>query len=310
MNGGGSVGGPGTLRVGRYIGRLGVVSMPAVAVGLELDERVVRRHVAKLEAAAWLARTPWVRGDGSVVWLTAAGTEAVGLGGLRPMLKRPKSTTLTHAIVVGWTVARIQRRGLDWRSSRELAVNPDRWAVPARGEHGRTTLLPDLAVWRTPSAPPVALVVETGGRREDRQKRILEGWRDAVLNGRYSAVQYDCADPSVTRWITRLAANVSLSRSSFIAVTQKNAAEIAAISPTHPNPTDRPAVQATPPAPLKPVSRQPPPRAALTPASEREHPAHPSPPPQVESSETVDEVLQRYLETEAIAEAKRRRWHR
>ena len=54
--------GPGTMRVGRFIGRLGVVSLPAVGVGLDLDQRVVRRHVARLEAA-WLA-----------------GTGAVGLG--------------------------------------------------------------------------------------------------------------------------------------------------------------------------------------------------------------------------------------
>lgn len=54
--------GPGTVRVRRFIGRVGVVSMPAVAVGLGLDERVVRRHVAKLEAAGWLSREPWVFG--------------------------------------------------------------------------------------------------------------------------------------------------------------------------------------------------------------------------------------------------------
>ena len=51
--------GPGTLRVGRFIGRLGVVSLPAVQTGLDLDQRVVRRHVARLEAAGWLVRTPW-----------------------------------------------------------------------------------------------------------------------------------------------------------------------------------------------------------------------------------------------------------
>jgi hypothetical protein len=44
--------GPGTLRV-EFIGRLGVVSLPAVEVGLNLDQRVVRRRVAKLEAAGW-----------------------------------------------------------------------------------------------------------------------------------------------------------------------------------------------------------------------------------------------------------------
>ncbi len=39
--------GPGSMRVGRFIGRVGVVSLPAVEVGLGIDERVVRRHVAK-----------------------------------------------------------------------------------------------------------------------------------------------------------------------------------------------------------------------------------------------------------------------
>jgi hypothetical protein len=38
--------GPGSIRVGRFIGRLGVVPMPAVEHGLGLVDRVVRRHVA------------------------------------------------------------------------------------------------------------------------------------------------------------------------------------------------------------------------------------------------------------------------
>jgi hypothetical protein len=52
--------GPGTLRVGRFIGRLGVVAVPAVEIALGLDERVVRRHVAKLERLGWLGRAAWV----------------------------------------------------------------------------------------------------------------------------------------------------------------------------------------------------------------------------------------------------------
>jgi hypothetical protein len=68
--------GPGTLRVGRFIGRLGVLSLPAVEAGLDLDQRVVRRHVAKLEAAGWLGRAPWIWGEGSVVWLTGTGVRA------------------------------------------------------------------------------------------------------------------------------------------------------------------------------------------------------------------------------------------
>ena len=41
--------GPGSIRVGRFIGRLGVVPMPAIERGLGLVDRVVRKHVAKLE---------------------------------------------------------------------------------------------------------------------------------------------------------------------------------------------------------------------------------------------------------------------
>jgi hypothetical protein len=40
--------GPGSVRVGRFIGRLGVVAMPAIEHGLGLVDRLVRRHVAKL----------------------------------------------------------------------------------------------------------------------------------------------------------------------------------------------------------------------------------------------------------------------
>jgi len=279
--------------------------MPAIAVGLDLDERVVRRHIAKLETAEWLRRTPWIRGEGSAVWLTAAGVDAVGLGAVRAVQSPPGATTLTHGIVVGWSAARIQRRGLEWRSARELAVDPDHWAAPARGEHGPTSLLPDLAVWRTPSAAPVAIVVETGGRREDRQKRILEGWRDALLDDRYSAVQYDCTDPSVTRWIERLARKVCLSRRAFIAVTQTSAAEIASVSPTDLATAEPPTQPAG--APKRPNDRPRPSTAAPRGPDQDQTPPPVQPPPEAESGETVDERLQRYFESVGMAEPERRR---
>jgi hypothetical protein len=56
--------GPGSIRVGRFIGRLGVVAMPAIERGLGLVDRVVRRHVAKLEGVGWCERMPAIRGTG------------------------------------------------------------------------------------------------------------------------------------------------------------------------------------------------------------------------------------------------------
>ena len=98
-----------------------------------------------------------------------------------------------------------------------------------RCERGYTTQLPDLVGWARPSAP-VALIAESGGRREDRQKMILEGWRDAIWSGKYAAVRYDCASTSVAHWIARLAKKVGLQRPRFTAVVQPTAHEIAALS--------------------------------------------------------------------------------
>jgi hypothetical protein len=226
--------------VGRFIGRLGVVSIPAVEVGLDLDQRVVRRHVAKLEAAGWLAREPWIWGEGSVVWLTGAGIEGAGLGGVRPVKSPPGATTIAHGVLVGWSAARAEHRGRAWKSARELAVEREMWAVTARCERGYTELLPDLAVWLKRSAPPVAVIAESGGRREDRQKMILEGWHNGILSGRYAAVHYHCASASVAQWISRLAKKLGLTGHTFRAEVQMNAEDIAALLPAANDPDELP----------------------------------------------------------------------
>lgn len=298
--------GPGTVRVGRFIGRLGVVSLPAVGAGLDLDERVVRRHVAKLEAAGWLAREPWIWGEGSVVWLTAAGIEGAELGGVRPVKAPPGATTIAHGVLVGWSAARVEHRGRVWKAARELAVERERWAVRARCERGYTELLPDLAVWLEPSGAPAAVIAESGGRREDRQKMILEGWRDAVLSGRYDSIHYHCASPSVAQWIRRLARKVGLTALEFSATEQMTAAEIAALSPAandEPRPSDGPTRPETaPPYPYAvPVVPTPTPAATERP-----------PPPARPQVEPVDDAASERLYQDLFGtEPKpRRRWRR
>jgi hypothetical protein len=132
--------GPGSMRVGRFIGRLGVVSLPAVQVGLGIDERVVRRHVAKLEAAGWLGREPCVWGQGSIAWLTGRGLNGTALGGLQPLKLPPSPTTVDHGVVVGWTAARVERHGGRWKSARELALDPGRWAARIPDKRARFTI--------------------------------------------------------------------------------------------------------------------------------------------------------------------------
>jgi hypothetical protein len=305
--------GPGSLRVGRFIGRLGVVSLPAVQAGLDLDQRVVRRHVAKLEAAGWLARTPGIWGEGSVLWLTSAGVEGVGLGGVRPVKSPPAPTTITHGVLVGWSAARNERRGRTWESARELALDRERWAVPMRRERGYAVELPDLVVWLERPKPPGAVIAESGGRREDRQKMILEGWRDAIWSGHYTAVRYDCASPSVARWISRLARKVGLTNSNFKAFVQTTAEQIAALPPAAPD--HEAAIDQTK---SSGESERAPDREAQTAPFRAPAPPQPMqikppvpPPPAPETAETEAERKQRYREILGIDEPKRRRrWRR
>jgi hypothetical protein len=115
-----------------------------------------------------------------------------------------------------------------------------------RCERGYTKQLPDLAVWFDSSKAPGAVIAESGGRREDRQKMILEAWRDALWSPRYAAIRYDCASDSVAQWITRLARKVGLTRSGFVARVQTTAEQIAALSPAAP--ANEPAVDDPKPA--------------------------------------------------------------
>ena len=307
--------GPGTVRVARFIGRLGVVSLPAVGVGLDLDERVVRRHVARLEAVGWLGRMPWVWGEGSVVWLTSAGLRGADLAPVRDVKAQPSPTTIAHGVLVAWSAARMERRGLPWLSARELAADADRWAVRMRDERGYRKQLPDLAVWRRGAERPVAIVGEESHRREDRQRMILEGWRDAVWAEQYAAIQYDCASQAAVAKIRRLAKRERLTPPTFIAAAQATADEIRSITPDQE--FDEPAAvpdasaaedevgtDSQPNEPRLQVVRPPapPPRIEEAP---------PPPPEPEESPEAAAERERRYREIFGIPEPKpRRRWRR
>ena len=60
---------------------------------------------------------------------------------------------------------------------------------------------------------------------------ILEGWRDALLSGRYAGVLYDCASASVAHWINRLANKAHPTGPKFAAGVQMSAKQIAALGP-------------------------------------------------------------------------------
>jgi hypothetical protein len=230
-------------------------------VGLRLEERVVRRHVARLESVGWLRRAAWVWGQGSIVWLTETGLRAVGLGSLPAVKGAPSPTSAAHAVHVGWSAARLERRGRRWLSKREIAVENERWEIQVRADQGYRGWLPDLAVWLPGRAAPGAIVFEAGYRRSDRQRAILEAWRHELLTERYCLLRYDCASVSVARGINGVADRIGMSRRSFMAAAQLTPEEIAAIQPVD--------QQAEQPAPAEPPPEtravQPSPASAVEP---------------------------------------------
>jgi hypothetical protein len=251
--------GPGAVRVGKFIGRVGVVSLPAIGVGLDLDERVVRKHVAKLESLGWLMRAPWQWGDGSIVWLTGAGIDGVGLHGVRPVTVKsthstPGMSTIMRGVQVGFTAARMERRGFEWLSARELAVDQSRWAVAHRRDYGLVTQLPDIAAWVPGMQKPVAIVCEETRRRDDRQTWRLEGWRDAIIAGRYDSVQYDCAHEHLATWIQKLGKKIRFARPELRCVVQTPAEKIPTLGPYEPSPEPTPEPESVQ---REPVEQQP-----------------------------------------------------
>ena len=171
----------------------------------------------------WLGRMPWLWGEGSVVWLTSLGLRGVDLGAVPGVKLPPSPTTVSHGVLVGWSAARMERRGLRWLSARELAADHDRWAVRMRDERGYREQLPDIDAWRRGAERPVAIVGEEGHRREHRQRLILEGWRDAIWAEQYAAIHYDCASAAAVAKIRRIAKRARLSAPELSAAVQRRA---------------------------------------------------------------------------------------
>ncbi len=192
--------------------------MPAIEHGLGLVERVVRRHVAKLASVGWCERMAAIRGDGSLVWMTAAGLQGVGLGEL-PALRAPGpfSPLARQSIRTAWAAADIERAGHLWHAGRELALEPRRWAAEVANERGgHSRRLPDLVFWPSlDDGLPVAVVVAPVLANSRRERAALQGWQAYVTAGRYAQVQY-LAGPTAAGHLRRLATDIALTPAQFI----------------------------------------------------------------------------------------------
>jgi hypothetical protein len=249
--------GPGSVRVGCFIGRLGVVALPAVGVGLGLAERVVRRHVARLERLGWLNRTSAIRGDGSLLWLTRAGLRGVGLADLAVVrAPDPFSAQTLHSVQVAWTAAVLEQRGVRWLAVRELELDAERWAVPVANERGgHSPRLPDLVAWPATAGGdqlPVAVIIDRGLLNRSRRRRLLDGFHAAVAAGQYREIRSLPGGQAGAHQLERLAADLA-------------APQIAIVDQELVDEVD-PAAGASEPPPVAPSSAPEPPKPRIEPA--------------------------------------------
>jgi hypothetical protein len=181
--------------------------MPAVGRGLGLVDRVVRRHVAKLEKVGWCERIPAVRGEGMLVWMTSTGLDRVELGQLpAPRAPNPFSPQTLYSTRVAWTAADIEHAGHHWIAGRELALAPGEWGAEIANERGGySRRLPDLVFWpprdRTRQA---AVVIAPGLTNPRRERAALKCWQRSILAGQYAQVHY-VASPAFVSHLTGVA---------------------------------------------------------------------------------------------------------
>ena len=185
---------------------------------LGLVDRVVRRHVAKLEKVGWCARAAARRGDGVLVWMTATGLQGVGLAGLpAPRAPDPFSPQTMRSIRVAWAAADIERTGHEWMAARELALAPDGCGAEIANERGGySRRLPDLVFWPAwDRRRQVAVVVIPGMSNPRRERAALEGWQRSIAAGRYALVCY-LAGPAFVSHLKRVAEDIGLTAPQLI----------------------------------------------------------------------------------------------
>jgi hypothetical protein len=192
--------------------------MPAVGRGVGLVDRVVRRHVAKLERVGWCERTPAVRGDGMLVWMTATGLDRVGLGQLpAPRAPNPFSPQTLYSTRVAWAAADIERAGHQWVAGRELALAPGEWGAEIANERGGySRRLPDLVFWPPRDRRRQAAVVLAPRLSNPRRERAaLQGWQRSILAGQYTQVHFLAGSAFVSH-LRRVAEDIGLTAPQLI----------------------------------------------------------------------------------------------
>ena len=203
--------GQSSLRALEWLARVGASPSLPLQLVMGCSERVARDHVARLEAAGLVHRTPMRRGDGALVMVTRKGALEAGHPARRA-LRSLSPTGWAHASACAWVSAWLHLRGREWISEREI-LDDDFWRFDLRYQDhrgtARKTHRPDLGVHTL--SGPVAIEVELQPKTAARLRGICWMYaqlseHDAPLDG----VIYIIDRNDVARLVTRSGAYVGL----------------------------------------------------------------------------------------------------
>jgi hypothetical protein len=203
--------GPRSMDALAWIARVGVTPFDALQLVMGCSRRRALDHVARLEQAGLITRTPMRRGDGTLVLVTRAGALEAGCPPRRAP-RAPGPNTWAHASGCAWASAWLELRGRAWVSEREI-VEDDLWRYDLRYQDHRGTVRvthrPDL-IAQTGSGP-VAIEVELQRKTFARLHGICSMYTELTEpDGPLAGVIYICDRADVTDLVTRAADDVGL----------------------------------------------------------------------------------------------------
>jgi hypothetical protein len=198
----------GLWRALEWIARVQVAGVEAMARGLGVSPRQVRRYASRLEQQRLVVRSKIGDGGGGVLAVTPRGRRRAGYAdGSRTTTR--SLTGLLHGRGISWMAAHCDRSGRPWVGPGELRAEGWMVQLPRSILEGPRTHMPDLG-FILDGEERWAAEFERVPKSRSRLARILGGYRDAELRGDLYAVLYVCADETIARLVRSVAEEVEV----------------------------------------------------------------------------------------------------
>jgi hypothetical protein len=181
-----------------------------MAVGLGVTPRQIRKYAKRFEAMGLAVRSPLRDGGGAVLAISPRGLREAGYA-ISTRTTTSSDSGLAHGRGVSWVAAHCERYGRQWRGVAELRM--DGWPIrlPPRPGLKARSHMPDLS-FVLKGKEQWAVEFERTPKSPRRLEQILDGYREAQVDGQAHAVLYVCGSESIARLVERVAEEVEVNR--------------------------------------------------------------------------------------------------